>query len=277
MRTLPSVGPGFPVPDFQKTGFTSMTGRGPRSFSYGFTLLEMIISLTILSLVILTVYVAFSLGVDVWQDMGDKKTAVDRKAIAIRLLKQDFSSIRPYTWNSEDGQLMFFAGGPRCVFYVTTNGLGAKNRSGKALFFTCLYIDAAPEDEEGNSLYVYKSGLPGPDFLETLREFRTGSDMFRSNFVPPTFVSEDSIPVLNNISDAQFGYQERAYPPFSGAKTEMEGEWGQQKGSGEVLAETEWVQNKLPGQISFMTQYVEEEFMVRAVLSNSPPLDHAKR
>jgi hypothetical protein len=237
----------------------------------------MIISLTILSLVVLTVYVAFSLGVDVWQDMGDKKTAAERKAIALRLLKQDFNSIRPYTWNSEDGQLVFFAGGPRSVFYVTTNGLGAKNRSGKALFFTCLYIDSAPENEQGNSLYVYKIGVPGPDFLDTLREFRTGSDMFRSNYIPPTFISEESVPVLNNVSEAQFGYQEQAYPPFSGAKTEVEGKWGHDQENGEILAETEWVQDKLPGQISFITRYAGRDFMARAVLSNSPPLDHSKR
>lgn len=242
----------------------------------GFTLLEMIISLTILSLVVLTVYVAFSLGVDVWQGMDKEKSAAERKAITLRLLQEDWARIKPYTWHSEKGDVLFFAGGPRSVFYVTTHGLGAKNRSGKALFFTCLYVHSAPEGE-GNSLYMYKSGLPGPEVLEAVREFRTGSDMERANFVPPNFITEESVPVLHNVQDAQFEYQEQAYPIFSQVKAQVEGEWDQNRDTGDILADTEWVKDEVPGQISFTTEDPEKGLIARAVLSDSPELDHKKQ
>ena len=243
----------------------------------GFTLLEMIISLTILSLVVLTIYVAFSLGVDVWRDMEEKrKTPAERKAIAIRLLHEDFDGLRPYTWNSEKGTYLFFAGGPQCVFYVTTNGLGAANRSGKALFFTCLYVHSAAQDD-GPALYVYKSGVPVPGLLEALQDFRSGGEMQRTNYVPPAFIRQESIRVINDVQDGQFGYQKQAYPGFSGVKTEVEGERKQQRSRGEILARTQWVADELPGQISFSAGEDTGGFLVRAVVSDSPVLDHKKR
>ena len=243
----------------------------------GFTLLEMIISMTILSLVVLTVYLAFSLGVDVWQRMDGQKSIEEKKSVTLRLLKEDFAHIRPYTWSGEKGEILFFAGGPRCLYYVTTNGLGAKDRAGKDLFFTCLYIHSDPEGE-GDALFVYKSGLPGPDILEAVRDFRTGGDMRRANYVPPRFIIRDSVPVINNVPDAQFGYQKQAYPVFSGVKTEVkEGEWGQKQNESGILAETEWVGDELPGQIAFTSQDPEGGFIVRTTLSPSPVLDHKKR
>ncbi|MFO7803236.1 MAG: prepilin-type N-terminal cleavage/methylation domain-containing protein [Desulfovermiculus sp.] len=243
----------------------------------GFTLLEMIISLTILSLVVLTVYVAFSLGVDVWKGMDKEKSAAERKAMTLRLLQEDLARIRPYTWNSEKGDVLFFAGGPTSVFYVTTHGLGAKNRSGKALFFTCLYVHSAPEGE-GNSLYVYKSGLPKPEIMEAVRDFRAGTEMERTNYVPPGFITEEGVPVLHNVQGAQFGYQEQAYPIFSQVKAQVEGDWDQERDTGDILANTEWVRDELPGQISFTTNKdTENGFIARAVLTDSPTLDHKKR
>jgi hypothetical protein len=78
------------------------------------------------------------------------------------------------------------------------------------------------------------------------------------------------------VQDAQFGYQEQEYPVFSGAKADVEGDWQQNQDSGEILAETEWVQEGLPGQISFMVKDPENGFMVREVISQSPPLNHQK-
>ena len=243
----------------------------------GFTLLEMIISLTILCLVVLTVYTAFSLGVDVWRRMEEgEKSAAQRKAIALRLLHGDFSNLRPYTWNSEKGRILFFAGGPKSVFYVTTNGLGATNRRGKALFFTCLFVHASAEGE-GSAVYVYKSGLPGPNLAELLRDFRAGGDLQRTNFVPPAFILEHSVQVIKNVHDAQFGYQRQAYPPFSGVKAEVEDVQSTQSEEERVLAQSQWVENELPGQISFRARDETGGFLVRTVCSTSPLLDHAAR
>jgi len=243
----------------------------------GFTLLEMIISLTVLSLVVLTVYMAFSLGVDVWRRMEEgEKSAAHRKAIALRLLQGDFGNLRPYTWSRDKGKSLFFAGGPKSVFYVTTNGLGAANRRGKALFFACLYVHA-PAPGQGNSLYVYKSPLPEPDLLEVLRDFRAKGELQRANFVPPAFMRQDSIRVVDQVQDAQFSYQKQTYPVFSGAKTEVQGEQGQKRDAGRILARSQWVDNELPGQISFRAQNAMGEFLVRTQLSSSPALDHGKR
>ncbi|MGM0760868.1 MAG: PulJ/GspJ family protein [Thermodesulfobacteriota bacterium] len=244
----------------------------------GFTLLEMIISLTVMSLVVLTLYMAFSLGVDVWKKMEeDQKSKTQRKAIALRLLQNDFRSLCLYTFNSEKGEFLFFAGGPQCVFYVTTNGLGAAHRLDKALFFACLYVHTAPNGQ-GNSLYVYKSGVPGPELLRALRDFQAGTEIERSSYVPPAFILQESVQVINNVHDAQFGYQRQAYPLFSGVKTEVQEVQSQQKDEGKVLAKTHWVDSELPAQISFRAGGELGDFLVCTPLSRkSPALDHGKR
>ncbi len=238
----------------------------------GFTLLEMLISLTMLSLVVLTVYMTFSLGVDVWQRMEEEESAERRQALAVRLLQEDFAQIRPYTWAGDEGQVRFFAGGPQSVFYVTTNGLGSRERQGKALFFTCLFVRS---EDEALALHIYKTALPRPDLLEAVQDFRASGDTQRENYEPPSFVRENSVLVLSNLQEAGFAYQDQAYPVFSGVKVDIEGDWSQEMDS-QVLAETEWVGDNLPGQISFQAQGPLGELLARTVLAQQPVLNRSR-
>ena len=245
--------------------------RNPVRFQgAGFTLLEMIISLTILSLVLLTVYMAFSMGVDVWERMDQETSPEHRRAITLRLLQEDLASIRPYTWHGEDGDFSFFSGGPQTVFYVTTNALGAAKMQGKALFFTCLFMHAS--SEHGRSLYIYKTGLPHPEILEEVREFRAGGDTHRKQYALPSSLREESILLLEDLEEAEFAYQGQAYPPFSGAKADVESN-GQRAGQDIGLAKAEWVENSLPGQVLVRLQKGEDSLLVHTVLAEEAALN----
>ncbi|MDZ7761344.1 MAG: prepilin-type N-terminal cleavage/methylation domain-containing protein [Desulfovermiculus sp.] len=235
----------------------------------GFTLLEMIVSMTILSMVVLVVYVAFSMGVDVWKRMQGHKSTEQRRAVAIRLLKEDFRNIRPYTWQGEEGTYAFYTGGPQSVFYVTTNALGTSQGQGRALFFTCLFVHSTPEN--GLGLYIYKTGVPSRDILDLVRDFRSGGDMHRENYTLPADILDQSVLVLEDLEEGAFWYQAQAYPVFSGVKAE--GKASSQEDDSKLLAESEWVDNDLPGQMSFRAHKGEDVFLVHTILSEQPVLN----
>ena len=123
--------------------------------SEGFTLLEMVISMTILSMVVLMIYFSFSVGVDLWRKKQESDNPLQRLELALRLLSKDLESVVDYTCQWEKGTTYFFAGSQSCLFYVTRNGLGAVAREDKALFFTCLYLKSGPDGDM--ELFVSKT------------------------------------------------------------------------------------------------------------------------
>ena len=137
-----------------------MTSFAPASLphrteaSSGFTLLELIISLTITAMVVVVVYSAFSLGVRVWERQGQESDAVKRDEIMFRLLDRDVADMAPYVMLLDGASLSLTAGGPTAFFYVTRNGFGALRRQDRALFFTCLFV--AEDDDKDLALYLYK-------------------------------------------------------------------------------------------------------------------------
>ena len=233
----------------------------------GFTLLEMIISLTILSMVVLTVYVAFSLGVDVWRRMDSTENPEQRRAIALRLLQNDFAHIQPYTVHRDQESYPFYSGGPQCLLYVTTSPLASSQMQDKGLFFSCLFLHST--DEHGLCLFLYKTNRPSEEILDVVREFRSGGSLHQECFIPPERIRSKSVVLVKNVGEAVFGYQGPSSPLFSGAKTDVESEKDQKTDSGS-LARKVWVENELPGQMSFQAQGGQSSLFVHTLLS-----DHA--
>ena len=175
------------------------------SGSRGFTLIEMIIALTILALVVSVLYLAFSSAGRIWSRQQFKGGRAERESALARLLQDDLGSLVPYNYSDENGAGFFFALGPKVLFYATTSAFGAHERVDDGLYFACLYFregDVDSEtDEGGQTLYLVKELGPKQYLLEALRQFVNQPE---AELVPDEKLRKASIPVLSGLEEPSF-------------------------------------------------------------------------
>ncbi len=223
----------------------------------GFTLLELIVSLTILSLVVLVLYTAFSMGVRIFDQDNQKEDKIVRLEAALRMLQEDMMRAVPYNMNWQEGQINLFAGGPRTLFYVTGSGTGAFSGAGAGLFFSCLFVDDCPDSAE-ECLYLFKSSKPSPDYVQTVDRFNRSSEFQREYFVPEAKLAEKGIVVLDGVQDLNFSYSGDQFIPFAGLDEDLSGKMhGQDK-----LPMDHWLENELPGRIRISFSLEGKEYVV---------------
>jgi general secretion pathway protein J len=88
----------------------------------GFTLLELIIAITILSLITLIIGSGFRIGIGAWEK-GDKETGeIQRLRVLSSMLSQQIMSAYPYKmkFGDRDGPAVIFTGEPHSLMFVTT-------------------------------------------------------------------------------------------------------------------------------------------------------------
>nr|WP_320051367.1 type II secretion system protein [uncultured Desulfuromonas sp.] len=180
--------------------FEKTTNRYRRN--QGFTLIELMISLVILSLLITVLYQAFATASRVWtkQEVFDEVRA--RQMAVSRLIRSDFQHLLPYHYLGENGEYDFFAMAPNVVFYATSEGFGARNRDRFGLFFTCCYLQ--PEDDGTLTLKLFKTSHPETDFLDLFEQFLGQSVQEQQAWVPPLFLRENSVTVLSGVTNGGF-------------------------------------------------------------------------
>ena len=225
----------------------------------GFTLLELIVSMTIISMVVLVLYFAFSIGARSWDNDGLHGEEEIRLEAALRLMEDDLQNVVPFDMNWERGTLSIFAGGPRSVFYVTGNGTGAFSGAGAGLFFSILYIDVCPETAE-DCLFLYKSSRPSPEFVRAVDDFKGAAEFQQEYFSPGMEIAEKSILILKDLGETNISYSGEQFTPFAG--TDHEGPQTRMFGNG-VLSEEFWTSDELPGQIRFAFSVGEREFVIQ--------------
>jgi general secretion pathway protein J len=87
----------------------------------GFTLLELILSMTILSMVSLLIGSGFHLGLRYW-DLGDKEILETQRLRALSgLMSQGLKSAYPYKMEIDDEKVVLFEGEKDSVLFVTTS------------------------------------------------------------------------------------------------------------------------------------------------------------
>lgn len=89
--------------------------------SGGFTLLELILSMTILSLVTLIIGSGFRLGIKAWEK-GESETTETQKLRALSgVLSQDLKSAFPYEIKLDDEKTLVFEGTEDSLLFVTSS------------------------------------------------------------------------------------------------------------------------------------------------------------
>jgi general secretion pathway protein J len=91
----------------------------PSSIS-GFTLLELIIALSILSVVTVLVGRGFHLGIDAWEKGESETRWTQRLRVLSGLMSQQFKSVYPYRMEIDDEKVILFKGESDSVLFVTT-------------------------------------------------------------------------------------------------------------------------------------------------------------
>ncbi len=171
-----------------------------KNTSNGFTLIEMVIAMTILALVVTVLYLAFSTAGRIWSRQQIKGGRGEHEAALARLLSDDLQNLVPYNFSWEKGEGFFFAMGPKALFYATTSGYGARQRSAEGLFFVCCYLQESQE-KEGFALYLVKELGPKNFLVEALWDFIKKPE---ESLVVDEVLSEASLLILDGLTEASF-------------------------------------------------------------------------
>jgi general secretion pathway protein J len=121
----------------------------------GFTLLELLMSLTILSIIVVIIFGALRIGVRAWEK-GEKEVDVhQRHRIVLDLMKQQLSSIRLKKIKNEGQASFFLKGDSKSLEFVSGVSLIPGNT------FETVYVKYQVKNEERNTerLFFFEKNL----------------------------------------------------------------------------------------------------------------------
>lgn len=125
----------------------------------GFTLLELLVSTTILALIVTVIVEAFWLGQRSWERGSDVMEREIRLRSAVGLVSKQLRSSFPFA--TDDGE-SGFSGDSQSISFVTTMPMGLERRSG--LFRIEYFLDEEPAGAKTMKVRqrpVYADGSPG--------------------------------------------------------------------------------------------------------------------
>jgi general secretion pathway protein J len=130
----------------------------------GFTLLEVIVTLTILGLILLVISGAFRLGLSAWE-RGESTREEYQKVRAIsQLVCQQIKSSIPYKIKTQkaEGDYLAFEGKPHSVKFVSALPIKAREPKG----FVYAIYEFQEGGEEGGRLVYYEQRVLNKNFFE---------------------------------------------------------------------------------------------------------------
>ena len=169
-----------------------------------FTLVEVMVTLTILGFVLLVTFGVFRLGISAWEKGESSKEEFQKMRIASQLLSQQIKSLMPYKIKSQkaEGDFLAFEGKARSLKFVSTLSLKTRRPSG------LVYVS-----------YEFKEGgNAGGLLLQYERR------VVNKNFMDDNPPEEDKVPIFDGLADVRFEY----YREEDQEKTRMAewvGEW----------------------------------------------------
>jgi general secretion pathway protein J len=139
-------------------------GRGKRRFQSGFTLLEVMVALTILSMMLLVIFWAFRLGLSAWDRGRVTKEEYQRQRIVSQMLSQQIKSVVPYKIKTQkaEGDYLAFEGTVESLKFVSSLPLRAKGREG----FVYAFYRFESNGREGGRLVLFERKVLNRDFFE---------------------------------------------------------------------------------------------------------------
>ncbi len=128
----------------------------------GFTLMELLISLTILAVIVGMVSGALRIGVRAWEKGEREIESSQKKRIVLDLMKRQLMSVSPGEFPVGDDETLRLKGDGKTLEFVSERPLSSKNPYGKVF---ARYVVARDEDEgEALTFYEKNIALLGKDF-----------------------------------------------------------------------------------------------------------------
>ena len=151
----------------------------------GFTLVEVMITLTILGFILLIIFGGFRLSYSAWERGDSTKDELQRRRIISQLISQQIKSIVPYRIKTEkaEGDYLAFQGKSQSLKFVSALPIHTKRPDG--------FVYAIYEFKEGQLILYEQRALNRNFFEEEPRE-------------------ETGISILEGISNIRFEYYREA-------------------------------------------------------------------
>jgi len=130
----------------------------------GFTLIEVIVSLTILGFILVITFGAFRLSLSAWDRGEQTREEYQRQRTAIQLISRQIKSMVPYKIKTQkaEGDYLAFEGKPQSVKFVSSLSLKSVQPNG----FVFAIYDFKDGGQEGGRLVVYEQRVVNKDFFE---------------------------------------------------------------------------------------------------------------
>jgi general secretion pathway protein J len=170
----------------------------------GFTLIEVVITLTILGFILLILFGAFRLSLSAWERGESTKEEHQRLRIVSQLISQQIKSTVPYKVKPQkaEGDYLAFEGKLHSLRFVSALPMRAKGLEG---FVYAIYQFKEGGSEEGSLILYEQRALNKDLFAEEPKE-------------------EMGVSMLEGISDVRFEYY-REEDPEKSRKEEWVEEW----------------------------------------------------
>jgi general secretion pathway protein J len=142
----------------------------------GFTLLEMIVTMTILGFILLIIFSAFRLGLSVWEKGESKREDYQKIRTVSQLVSRQVKSIVPYKIKTQkaEGDYLAFEGKSRSLKFVSALPIQAKRLEG---FVSALY-EFKEGGSEGGRFVLYEKRVLNKDFFEETPKEESGVSLF---------------------------------------------------------------------------------------------------
>jgi general secretion pathway protein J len=138
----------------------------PRGKARAFTLLEVMVSLTIMGFILLMIFGVFRLGIAAWEKGETSREDYQKTRIVSQLISQQMKSAVPYKVKSQkaEGDYLVFEGKARSLKFISA--LSLKNR--KPSGFVYAFYEFQEGGKEGGRLLLYEGRAVKTNFLEEI-------------------------------------------------------------------------------------------------------------
>ena len=148
----------------------------------GFTLVEVMITLTILGFVLIILFGAFRLGLSSWEKGESTNEELNKIRMISQLISQQIKSTVPYKIKTEkaEADYLAFQGKTRSLKFVSTLPIKAKRPEG----FVYVIYEFKEGGEKGGQLILYEQRVLNRDFMEESPKEESGISLVEgiSNF-----------------------------------------------------------------------------------------------
>ncbi len=162
-----------------------MKERAKKFNHLGFTLIEVVITMTVLGFIILIIMGAFRLGLSAWERGERMREDFQIERASLQMISRQLRSMVPYKIKTQkaEGDYLAFEGKEGSMKFVSALSLRAQRPEG----FIFVFYEFK-QSQKGGSLLVYEQKVVNTDFFEE------------------RFSEEKGISLMEGISDVRFEY-----------------------------------------------------------------------